>query len=168
MTSLTKSGTLGNLLGIVGPPLSTIPLSTIMWFGLYFILGYFFYASIFAAAGALVSRVEEVSQVVTVIMMLIIVAFRRLYFFSQSQQCFGGHNIHDSLYRAHGDVCPNCAGQSPPQPGLGFGGDHAGFNLGGYLGFGEDLSCGHLDVRQKAQHPAGIHSSERRGGLKGG
>ncbi len=56
----------------------------------------------------------------------------------------------------------------PPQPGLGFGGDHAGFNLGGYLGFGEDLSCGHLDVRQKAQHPAGIHSSERRGGLKGG
>ncbi len=75
MTSLTKSGTLGNLLGIVGPPLSTIPLSTIMWFGLYFILGYFFYASIFAAAGALVSRVEEVSQVVTVIMMLIIVGF---------------------------------------------------------------------------------------------
>ncbi len=53
MTSLTKSGTLGNLLGIVGPPLSTIPLSTIMWFGLYFILGYFFYASIFAAAGGL-------------------------------------------------------------------------------------------------------------------
>ncbi len=78
VTSLTKSGTLGNLLGIVGP-LSTIPLSTIMWFGLYFILGYFFYASIFAAAGALVSRVEEVSQVVTVIMMLIIVGFFAAY-----------------------------------------------------------------------------------------
>ncbi len=78
VTSLTKSGVLGSLLGIMGP-LSTIPLSTIMWFGLYFILGYFFYASIFAAAGALVSRVEEVSQVVTIIMMLIIVGFFAAY-----------------------------------------------------------------------------------------
>lgn len=78
VTTLTKSGALNNLLGIVGP-LSTIPLSTILWFGLYFVLGYFFYASIFAAAGALVSRVEEVSQVVTIIMMLIIVGFFAAY-----------------------------------------------------------------------------------------
>lgn len=77
VTTLTKSGILGNLLGVGS--LSTIPLSTILWFGLYFILGYFFYASIFAAAGALVSRVEEVSQVVTVIMMLIIVGFFAAY-----------------------------------------------------------------------------------------
>lgn len=78
MTTMGKTGVLGAMLG-VSEPLSTIPLGTVLWFGLYFILGYFFYASIFAAAGALVSRVEEVSQVVTIIMMLIIVGFFAAY-----------------------------------------------------------------------------------------
>lgn len=70
MTVLGKQGFLGGVLG-----LSTIPLSTVLWFGLYFLLGYFFYASIFAAGGALVSRVEEVNQVVSLILMLIVVGF---------------------------------------------------------------------------------------------
>jgi ABC-2 type transport system permease protein len=78
MTTMGKTGLLGGMLGIADP-LSTIPLSTVLWFGLYFLLGYFFYASIFAAGGALVSRVEEVSQVVTIIMMLIIVGFIAAY-----------------------------------------------------------------------------------------
>lgn len=69
---------LGEMIG-AGEPLSTIPLDTILWFGLYFVLGYFFYASIFAAAGALVSRVEDVSQVVTIIMMLLMVGFFAAY-----------------------------------------------------------------------------------------
>ena len=78
MNSMGSAGFLGGILGAT-EPLSTIPLSTILWFGLYFILGYFFYASIFAAAGALVSRVEEVSQVVTVIMMLLMAGFFAAY-----------------------------------------------------------------------------------------
>lgn len=78
MTTMGKTGLLGGMLGATDP-LSTIPLSTVLWFGLYFLLGYFFYASIFAAGGALVSRVEEVSQVVTIIMMLIIVGFFASY-----------------------------------------------------------------------------------------
>jgi len=63
----------------VTEPLGSIPLESILWFGLYFVLGYFFYASIFAAAGALVSRVEEVSQVVSLLMMFIIVGFFAAY-----------------------------------------------------------------------------------------
>ncbi len=78
MATMGKSGALGALIGM-SEPLSTIPLETVLWFGLYFVLGYFFYASIFAAAGALVSRVEEVSQVVTIIMMVIMVGFFAAY-----------------------------------------------------------------------------------------
>jgi ABC-2 type transport system permease protein len=78
MNTIGKSQILGQVLG-AGEAVSTIPLGTVLWFGLYFILGYFFYASIFAAAGALVSRVEEVSQVVTIIMMLIMVGFFAAY-----------------------------------------------------------------------------------------
>lgn len=70
MTLIGKQDALGGILG-----LSMIPLSTVLWFGLYFLLGYFFYASIFAAGGALVSRVEEVGQVVSLILMLIVVGF---------------------------------------------------------------------------------------------
>lgn len=78
MTAMGRSGMVGTLLGI-GEPLSIMPLSTVLWFGVFFILGYFFYASIFAAAGALVSRVEEVSQVVSILMMLIMVGFFGAY-----------------------------------------------------------------------------------------
>jgi len=59
----------------IGFSISSIPLTTLLWFAFFFILGYLFYATIFAAAGALVSRVEEVQQVVTVLMMGIIVGF---------------------------------------------------------------------------------------------
>lgn len=70
MTAIGKQSLFSGIIG-----LSTIPLSTVLWFGLYFLLGYFFYASIFAAGGALVSRVEEVGQVVSLILMLIVGGF---------------------------------------------------------------------------------------------
>ena len=59
----------------LGLSLSSIPLSILIWFGIFFVLGFLFYATIFAATGATVSRVEEVQQGVTMIMMFIMVGF---------------------------------------------------------------------------------------------
>lgn len=78
MNTIGSSGFLASALGATAT-LSAIPLDTVLWFGLFFVLGYFLYASIFAAAGALVSRVEEVGQVSTIIMMLIVVGFFGAY-----------------------------------------------------------------------------------------
>lgn len=63
--------TMKNLGFVIG----TVPIGTLLWFALFFILGYLFYATIFAAAGALVSRVEEVQQVITILMMGLIAGF---------------------------------------------------------------------------------------------
>lgn len=78
MRTIGKAGLFGTMLGST-EAFSTLPLDTVLWFGLYFVLGYFFYASIFAAVGALVSRVEDVSQVTTLIMMFIMVGFFAAY-----------------------------------------------------------------------------------------
>ena len=78
MSAIGKTGILARVLGS-SESLGAVSLSAVLWFGLYFLLGYFFYASIFAAAGALVSRVEEVNQVVTLLMMFIIVGFLAAY-----------------------------------------------------------------------------------------
>ena len=59
----------------LGLSIGDIPIDTLLWFALFFILGYLFYATIFAAAGALVSRVEEVQQVITILMMGLIAGF---------------------------------------------------------------------------------------------
>lgn len=59
----------------LGLSIGDIPIGTLLWFALFFILGYLFYATIFAAAGALVSRVEEVQQVITILMMGLIAGF---------------------------------------------------------------------------------------------
>jgi len=56
-------------------PLGRIEPALLAWFVVFFVLGFFFYASIFAAGGAVVSRVEEVNQVVTVVTMVIVVGF---------------------------------------------------------------------------------------------
>ena len=67
--------------GLFGLPFDTgISLGNVqpvllVWFAVFFILGFFFYASIYAAGGAVVSRVEEVNQVVTILTMLIVVGF---------------------------------------------------------------------------------------------
>ena len=78
MNTMGNTGVLNTLFGS-SEILSTIPLDIVLWFGLFFVAGYFFYASIFAAAGALVSRVEEVSQVVSILMMMIMVGFFGAY-----------------------------------------------------------------------------------------
>lgn len=59
----------------LGFSLGSIPIGTLAWFGLFFLLGYLFYATIFAAAGAIVSRVEEVQQVITILMMALVAGF---------------------------------------------------------------------------------------------
>lgn len=59
----------------LGFSLGSIPLGSLIWFALFFVLGYLFYAAIFAAAGALVSRVEEVQQISTLLMMGLVVGF---------------------------------------------------------------------------------------------
>lgn len=58
-----------------GISLGRIEPALLAWFVLFFVLGFFFYASIFAAGGAVVSRVEEVNQVVTIVTMLIAAGF---------------------------------------------------------------------------------------------
>lgn len=78
MAFMGRTGLMGVMFGMT-EPLRALPLDSILWFGLFFVLGYFFYASIFAAAGALVSRVEEVSQVVSLLMMFIVVGFFAAY-----------------------------------------------------------------------------------------
>lgn len=59
----------------LGISLRSIPIGTLVWFALFFVLGYLFYAAIFAAGGAVVSRVEEVQQVNTLLMMGLVVGF---------------------------------------------------------------------------------------------
>lgn len=63
----------------LGFSITAIPIATLLWFALFFVLGYLFYATIFAAAGALVSRVEEVQQVVTILMMGLVAGFILAY-----------------------------------------------------------------------------------------
>lgn len=59
----------------LGISLGSIPITTLLWFGVFFLLGFLFYATLYAAGGALVSRVDEVQQVVSVLMMGIVVGF---------------------------------------------------------------------------------------------
>jgi ABC-2 type transport system permease protein len=79
LNALAKSGILtGTIFGTV--ELSELPVSTLVWFGLFFVLGFILYAAVFAAAGASVSRVEDVNQVSTMIMMVVMVAFFVAYY----------------------------------------------------------------------------------------
>ena len=55
--------------------LSEVPLSLIGFFIVFYLLGYFIYATMFAAVGSLVSRTEEVGQAIMPVMFLIIGGF---------------------------------------------------------------------------------------------
>lgn len=59
----------------LGFSIGAVPIDTLLWFGVFFILGFLFYATLYAACGAIVSRVEEVQQSTTILMMGIIVGF---------------------------------------------------------------------------------------------
>jgi len=75
--SASWAGGLLKDLNIGGIPLelSSVPISTIGYFFLFYIIGYLAYAALFAAAGCLVSRPEESSQTIMPVMVLIIVAY---------------------------------------------------------------------------------------------
>ncbi|MFC3772241.1 ABC transporter permease [Paenibacillus sp. GCM10012303] len=64
--------------------LGDIQLSLLGYFIIFYLLGYFIYATIFAAVGSLVSRTEEVGQAIMPVMFLIIAAFMIAMFGLQS------------------------------------------------------------------------------------
>ncbi len=55
--------------------LSGLSLDLLVYFILFYLLGYFAYAVMFAAAGSVVSRTEDVNQVITPIMIISMVTF---------------------------------------------------------------------------------------------
>ncbi|EZP78690.1 Na+ exclusion ABC transporter permease [Parageobacillus genomosp. 1] len=52
-----------------------LPVSTFVYAIIFFLLGYFLYATLFAVLGSLVSRVEDVQQMITPVMIVVIAAF---------------------------------------------------------------------------------------------
>ncbi|MGN7300518.1 ABC transporter permease [Ferdinandcohnia sp. SAFN-114] len=52
-----------------------LPVSTFVYAGVFFILGYFLYATLAAFLGSLVSRIEDVQQMITPMTLLIVAAF---------------------------------------------------------------------------------------------
>lgn len=68
-----SSSTEGNLVNAL--ELTQIPIGTIVYAFIFFVLGFLLYATMLAMLGSLVSRVEEVNQVVTPVTLLIVAAF---------------------------------------------------------------------------------------------
>lgn len=56
-------------------PLGHIPAATFVLFPIFFILGYFLYASLYAIAGSLVNRPEEQQMAVTPVVLLVVILF---------------------------------------------------------------------------------------------
>ncbi|NEW06957.1 ABC transporter permease [Paenibacillus sp. SYP-B3998] len=54
---------------------SDLQISLIIYFLIFYLLGFFIYATVFAAVGSLVSRTEEVGQAIMPVTMLIVAAF---------------------------------------------------------------------------------------------
>ncbi|WP_456276040.1 ABC transporter permease [Bacillus sp. AK128] len=52
-----------------------LPLSTIIYAVIFFLLGYFLFATLAAVLGSLVSRIEDVQQMITPMTLLIVIAF---------------------------------------------------------------------------------------------
>lgn len=59
---------------LAGLDLSLLPASHILHLGAFFVLGYFLYAAMFAAAGSLISRLEDAGAVQTPAMVLVMAA----------------------------------------------------------------------------------------------
>jgi ABC-2 type transport system permease protein len=55
--------------------LNDIPVSLIVYALVFFVLGFFLYATLFAMIGSLISRVEEVNNIMTPIVIIIVAAF---------------------------------------------------------------------------------------------
>ncbi|MGG3800343.1 ABC transporter permease [Metabacillus fastidiosus] len=68
---------LSNLQNMAGGFLgfSDLPASTFIYAGIFFLLGYFLFATLAAFLGSLVSRIEDVNQMITPMTLLIVAAF---------------------------------------------------------------------------------------------
>lgn len=71
--SLTSNDGLSSVEGFLG--FSEVPVSTIIYAAIFFILGYFLYATLAALLGSLVSRIEDVQQMITPMTLLIVAGF---------------------------------------------------------------------------------------------
>jgi ABC-2 type transport system permease protein len=63
----------GGFFGVYG--FSNIPVETIVYAVIFFILGYFLYATLAAFLGSLVSRIEDVQQMITPMTLLVVAGF---------------------------------------------------------------------------------------------
>lgn len=71
--SLTSNDGLSSMEGFLG--FSEVPVSTIIYAAIFFVLGYFLYATLAALLGSLVSRIEDVQQMITPMTLLIVAGF---------------------------------------------------------------------------------------------
>src|SRR5690606_9311235 len=55
--------------------LSALSLSLLVYFILFYLIGYFSYAVMFAAAGSIISRLEDLNQVISPIMIISLLTF---------------------------------------------------------------------------------------------
>lgn len=72
---ISAAGTAVSMFSGMMPAPPTAVLSTLSWALVWLVLGFFFYATILATAGSLVSRVEDLHSVIAPVMMLLIVPF---------------------------------------------------------------------------------------------
>jgi len=70
---LTNNKNLGSMEGFLG--FGDVPISTIIYAAVFFILGYFLYATLAAFLGSLVSRIEDVQQMITPMTLLVVAGF---------------------------------------------------------------------------------------------
>jgi ABC-2 type transport system permease protein len=69
-TSIKENDELNAILGF-----EEVPAATLVYAIVFFLLGYFLYATLFALLGSLVSRIEEVQQIITPVTLLVVAAF---------------------------------------------------------------------------------------------
>ncbi len=70
MTNNKDLGSMGGFLGF-----AEVPVSTIIYAAVFFILGYFLYATLAALLGSLVSRIEDVQQMITPMTLMVVAGF---------------------------------------------------------------------------------------------
>ncbi len=70
---MTNNKALNSMGGFFG--FSDVPVSTIIYAAVFFILGYFLYATLAALLGSLVSRIEDVQQMITPMTLLVVAGF---------------------------------------------------------------------------------------------
>jgi ABC-2 type transport system permease protein len=59
----------------IGASIPTIPLSHYIYFGLFFLLGYFLYATIYALLGSMVTTVQEGGQLAMPVILILVISF---------------------------------------------------------------------------------------------